>query len=93
MLFPLLLPAFSMLAIVHLHAQGQPAGLGPAPAPAPPMTLTSPTIKDLSFEVATKHTCADANAVSPALQWSNAPQNTVSFAIIVHDADGRRDRS
>jgi len=31
--------------------------------------------------------CADPNAASPALQWSNPPAAAVSFAVIMHDSD------
>src|SRR5262245_29192895 len=61
---------------------------GPAPD-GPPMKLTSPAFNDFATTVAAKHTCVDpAKAVSPALQWSNAPKETVSFALIAHDPDG-----
>jgi Raf kinase inhibitor-like YbhB/YbcL family protein len=34
-----------------------------------------------------KDTSADPNPVSPKLEWSNVPANTVSFALIMHDPD------
>lgn len=37
--------------------------------------------------IPTQFSCADPNAASPALSWSNAPAAAVSFAIIMHDTD------
>ena len=37
--------------------------------------------------IPTQYTCADPNAASPALQWTNPPANTASFAVILHDTD------
>jgi Raf kinase inhibitor-like YbhB/YbcL family protein len=34
-----------------------------------------------------KYTHSVPNPVSPELEWTNVPQNTVSFALIVHDLD------
>jgi len=31
--------------------------------------------------------CADPNATSPALQWSNPPAGATSFALVMHDTD------
>ena len=36
----------------------------------------------------TQYSCADPNAGSPALQWSNPPAAAVSFAVVLHDSDG-----
>jgi len=37
--------------------------------------------------IPTQYSCADPNASTPALQWSNPPEGTVSFAVILHDTD------
>ena len=37
--------------------------------------------------IPTQYSCADPNASSPALQWSNPPAGAVSFAVILHDTD------
>jgi len=37
--------------------------------------------------IPTQYSCADPNASTPALQWSNAPEGTASFAVIFHDTD------
>jgi len=69
---------------------GAPAGGGrggAAQAP-PPLKMTSPDITDGS-KLADKFACAAGNdAVSPALQWSQAPRDTMTFALVVHDMEG-----
>jgi Raf kinase inhibitor-like YbhB/YbcL family protein len=58
-------------------------------APPPPMRLVSADIAD-GKPIAGKFTCAaGADAVSPALQWMQAPRGTESFALIVHDMEPR----
>ena len=53
------------------------------------MRLMSPDISD-GKPIAAKYTCsAGADAISPALQWMQAPRGTVSFALIVHDMEPR----
>ena len=37
--------------------------------------------------IPTQYSCADPNASSPALQWSNPPAGAASFAVILHDTD------
>ena len=37
--------------------------------------------------IPTQYSCADPNATSPALSWSNPPAAAVSFAMIMHDTD------
>ena len=49
------------------------------------MTLTSPAFQDGGL-LAAKHAQAGAEA-SPALAWSDVPDSTVSFVLIVHDLD------
>src|SRR5260221_9784895 len=51
-------------------------------APPPPMRLVSTDIAD-GKPIAGKFTCAvGADAVSPPLQWMQAPRRTESFALI-----------
>jgi Raf kinase inhibitor-like YbhB/YbcL family protein len=67
-----------------------PAGRGGAAAPPPPpFRITSPDLVDGS-QIPTKFTCAaGAEAVSPALQWTNTPRGTLSFVLVVHDMEPR----
>jgi Raf kinase inhibitor-like YbhB/YbcL family protein len=67
------------------------------PAPAGrPFTLTSPKLQDGVFldkhfagPTDAQNSCGGDN-VSPPLQWSNAPANTKSFAVILYDFEGGR---
>jgi Raf kinase inhibitor-like YbhB/YbcL family protein len=71
-----------------------PAGRGgaAAPPPPPPFRITSPDLVDGS-QIPMKFTCAaGAEAVSPALQWTNVPRGTLSFVLIVHDMEPRPQR-
>jgi len=56
-------------------------------APARPgLTLTTPAFAD-GAEIPAKFTQSDPKPISPRLQWTNVPDNTVSFALIMHDPD------
>lgn len=50
-----------------------------------PMSLSSPVIP-AGGPIPARHT-GEAEDVSPALSWSDAPEGTRSFAIICHDPD------
>ncbi len=56
---------------------------GPA---GPGLTVTTTAFADGS-EIPAKFTQSDPNAVSPKLDWTHVPPNTVSFALILHDPD------
>jgi Raf kinase inhibitor-like YbhB/YbcL family protein len=49
------------------------------------MKLESPAFGH-NQAIPSKYTCDDEN-ISPALKWSDAPENTESFALIVDDPD------
>jgi len=57
-----------------------------APPPPSKFKLMSPAYSEGSM-IPTQYSCADTNAVSPALQWSNPPAGAMSFAVILHDTD------
>jgi Raf kinase inhibitor-like YbhB/YbcL family protein len=64
------------------------------PARAAPMTLTSTSFKDGEVldkkhagAISTNPNCVGEN-VSPQLSWTNAPEGTKSFAIMVLDPEG-----
>jgi Raf kinase inhibitor-like YbhB/YbcL family protein len=81
----------SLLATNVLMAQTPPGA--PAAQPAPPggrggmrvLTLTTTAFADGGM-IPEKHTQAGRD-VSPALSWTGAPDSTVSFVLIVRDAD------
>jgi len=76
------------------RAQGTP----PRPAgPPPSLLMWSSSFRDLS-RIPTKYTCAattpppsgprnPSTGISPMIGWTNAPAGTVSFVLILHDAD------
>src|SRR3982750_5024732 len=56
-------------------------------APARPgLTLTTTAFAD-GAEIPAKFTQSDPKPTSPRLQWTNVPDNTVTFALIMHDPD------
>jgi len=64
-------------------------GPGATPPPPPPFRIMSPDMVDGS-PLPQQFTCAaGTQAVSPQLQWVNAPRGTLSFALIVHDIEPR----
>ena len=65
---------------------GRPAG-GPPPM-GPQLQLSSTAFAD-GTPVPDKYTCAAgfANMTSPAVSWVNAPKDTASFALLVHDPE------
>src|SRR5437879_13404745 len=68
------------------------AGVGSAAAQqgqAPPHSkskLISSAFSDRG-QIPTPISCADPNAASPALSWSNPPAGATSFALVMHDTD------
>jgi Raf kinase inhibitor-like YbhB/YbcL family protein len=80
-----------MIASSVLHAVALLTGLGlTADAAAASFTLRSPDIKPgatiASEQVFDSFGCTGQN-VSPALEWSGAPKDTKSFAVLMHDPD------
>ena len=72
--------AFLAAGTANLAAQ-QPA------APAPSKFKLSTSAYAEGTQIPTQYSCADPNATSPALQWSNPPAGAASFAVILHDTD------
>lgn len=65
-------------------------GLGSAVArrqpPPSKFRVMTPAFSD-GGKIPTRLSCADPKAASPALEWSNPPAGTKSFALIFHDVD------
>jgi hypothetical protein len=79
------------LIAVSILSVGVAAGVAAqqAAAPAPPPSkfrLMSSAYSEGSM-IPTQYSCADPNAASPALSWTNPPSAAVSFAVIMHDTD------
>jgi Raf kinase inhibitor-like YbhB/YbcL family protein len=81
----LLVMTLLLLGIGNAAAQQAPAQQA-APPPPSKFKLMSSAYSEGS-QIPTQYSCADTNASSPALQWSNPPAATVSFAVILHDTD------
>ncbi len=86
-----------IIARITVSAALLALGLGPVlaqdkgnqtKAPAPPgLTLTSSAFKDGDV-IPDKYTqLAGPAAISPKLEWTNVPNGTVTFALILHDPD------
>ncbi len=54
--------------------------------PRPGLTLTSPAFPD-GAEIPQKYTQSVASPVSPKLEWTHVPPNTVAFALLMHDPE------
>lgn len=88
-------PILNLLALSLLLAIAACSTQTPSPTPAPkeeggkrePMAfaLESPAF-DEGDTIPARYTCQGAD-VSPELRWQEAPDNTQSYALIVHDPD------
>jgi len=79
----IVLTLFSIAMAASVAAQQQAA---PAPPPPSKFKLMSSAYSEGSM-IPTQYSCADPNAASPALSWTNAPSAAASFAVIFHDTD------
>jgi Raf kinase inhibitor-like YbhB/YbcL family protein len=81
-------PAFLALGLAALGtAWAQDKGTQTKVAPPPGLALSSSSFKDGDV-IPEKYTqAAGPAAVSPKLEWTNIPNGTVSFAMIMHDPD------
>lgn len=83
-----------LITIVFLLAaiaSAQDKGRGKGPA-VPGLTLTTSAFEDGGV-IPARYTQSDPNPVSPKLEWSNVPRNTVSFLLHMHDPDVARQRT
>lgn len=78
----LLVVSVAIAAVPQSWAQQAPA----TPPPPSKFKLMTPAYGEGSM-IPTQFSCADPNAASPELQWSNPPAAAQSFAVIMHDTD------
>jgi Raf kinase inhibitor-like YbhB/YbcL family protein len=72
------------MVIAMATSFGQDKKKGPPPAP---LMMMMPDLKD-GTEIPVKYSCSNApSGVSPHITWSNAPANTQSFALLLHDPE------
>jgi Raf kinase inhibitor-like YbhB/YbcL family protein len=78
----------TVLALALMAGTLQLAAQQPQQAPPPPskFKLMSSAYAEGSM-IPTQYSCADPNAASPALSWTNPPAAAQSFAVIFHDTD------
>jgi Raf kinase inhibitor-like YbhB/YbcL family protein len=69
----------------------QRAGGAPAAPASPPMVLSSPAFPEGGI-IPNRYTQVEQQ-VSPALNWTNAPANTQSFVLHMHDLEVSRNRT
>ena len=91
----MLKPRLFTLALAGVLAAGWAAGTGHAAEKGKYLDLTSPDFKD-GGKLPKKYSGAnpqnpncDGQNVSPALNWSNPPAKTQSYAIMLYDTAGR----
>jgi len=78
--------SLAVIAILVFAGVGMAAAQqGQAPPPSK-FKLMSSAFSD-GGQIPNNISCADPNAASPALSWSNPPAGAVSFALVMHDTD------
>jgi len=79
---------FSMLTATAAAQTPAPAPQGQrSGAPATPgLTITTTAFAD-GAEIPAKYTQSSPTPISPKLEWTHVPANTVSFVLLMHDPD------
>lgn len=86
----LLIVASASISFAQAPPAAQPRpGAAPARPAPPPFRIMSPDLVDGAILPQQFSCAAGAEAVSPPLQWMNAPRDTVSYTLIVHDMEPR----
>jgi len=79
------LQLFGLLAVLFLVEAGTAIGQQAAPPPSKFKVMSSAYSDGSS--IPTQYTCAATNGSNAAMQWTDAPAGTMSFAVIFHDTD------
>jgi hypothetical protein len=79
--------AMSLAASGFALAQNAAAPPGPPPGPANTMVMTSSSFADGGI-IPDKYTQAVPNPTSPQLAWTDPPEGTKSFVLLMHDPEG-----
>jgi Raf kinase inhibitor-like YbhB/YbcL family protein len=82
-----LMQVLALLAFLLVAGTARVAAQQTATPPPPSKFKLSSSAYTEGSMIPTQYSCADPNAASPALSWSNPPNNTASFAVIFHDTD------
>jgi len=77
---------FTCAALAQPPAQPAAPGAAPRPPATPGLTITTPDFADGTV-IPGKFTQSVPMPVSPRLEWTNVPANTVTFVLIMHDPD------
>jgi Raf kinase inhibitor-like YbhB/YbcL family protein len=75
-----------LMILLWLGAGAEGLAAQQAPPPPPSKFKLTTAFYDDDW-IPAQYTCGVAEASSPAVQWSDAPQGTASFALIFHDTD------
>jgi len=78
--------AFARGAFLVILASAMAQDAAKKAPPGPGLTLTTTAFAD-GGEIPARFTQSDPKPVSPRLQWTNVPANTITFALIMHDPD------
>ena len=84
-----LVQLLTVLTLLIVAGAADVAAQQPAAPPPPPskFKLTTSAYAE-GTQIPTQYSCADPNATTPPLQWSNPPSSATSFAVIMLDSDG-----
>jgi Raf kinase inhibitor-like YbhB/YbcL family protein len=77
---------FAVAALLVAIGFGTAAAQQPPPQPPSEFKLMISAYSD-GGAIPPQYSCADPNAGSPVLAWSNPPEGTMSFAAIMYDTD------
>jgi Raf kinase inhibitor-like YbhB/YbcL family protein len=75
-----------LLILMSVVSGAETAGPQQQTPPPSKFKMTTSAYSDGDW-IPVQYTCGVSDAVSPGVEWSDAPQGTMSFALIFHDTD------